>query len=260
MALGTPTDLRRRRAGDAGAMTVAQHLGELRRRLVVSLAAVVAGGVVVFVLFDHVLSLLVHPYCVAVGPGRSCNLYVTGPLDGLSIRVEVAAYGGAVLASPLLLFHFWRFVAPGLRPRERRFTAPFVVSSSVLFVGGAAVAFSIFPKAMAWLDTIGGPSLREIYSPSSYIGLLLLTMAVFGLTFELPVVLVSLQAAGVVTPARLSAWRRYAIVALVAVAAIVTPSSDPFSMFALAIPLLAFYEGSILAGRLIQRHRAAASR
>lgn len=234
-------------------MTVAEHLTELRRRLLWSIAAVVTGSVVVFVLFDHVLALLVHPYCVAVGPGRACNLYVTGPLDGLSVRVEVAAYGGAVLASPLLLFHFWRFVAPGLRPRERKVTISFVASSLVLFLGGAAVAFSIFPHAMAWLDTIGGPSLREIYSPSSYIGLLLLMMAVFGLTFELPVVLVSLQAAGVVTPARLASWRRYAIVALVALAAIVTPSSDPFSMFALAAPLLVFYEGSILVGRVLRR-------
>lgn len=233
-------------------MTVAEHLTELRRRLLWSIAAVVTGSVVVFVLFDHVLALLVHPYCVAVGPGRACNLYVTGPLDGLSVRVEVAAYGGAVLASPLLLFHFWRFVAPGLRPRERKVTISFVASSLVLFLGGAAVAFSIFPHAMAWLDTIGGPSLREIYSPSSYIGLLLLMMAVFGLTFELPVVLVSLQAAGVVTPARLASWRRYAIVALVALAAIVTPSSDPFSMFALAAPLLVFYEGSILVGRVLR--------
>lgn len=233
-------------------MTVAEHLTELRRRLLWSIAAVVTGSVVVFVLFDHVLALLVHPYCVAVGPGRACNLYVTGPLDGLSVRVEVAAYGGAVLASPLLLFHFWRFVAPGLRPRERKVTISFVASSLVLFLGGAAVAFSIFPHAMTWLDTIGGPSLREIYSPSSYIGLLLLMMAVFGLTFELPVVLVSLQAAGVVTPARLASWRRYAIVALVALAAIVTPSSDPFSMFALAAPLLVFYEGSILVGRVLR--------
>lgn len=234
-------------------MTIGEHLAELRRRLLWSIAAIVVGSVVVFVLFDHVLSLLVHPYCVAAGPGRSCNLYVTGPLDGLSVRVEVAAYGGAVLASPLLLFHFWRFVAPGLRPRERNVTISFVASSLVLFLGGAAVAFSIFPHAMAWLDTIGGPSLREIYSPSSYIGLLLLMMAVFGLTFELPVVLVSLQAAGVVTPARLASWRRYAIVALVALAAIVTPSSDPFSMFALAVPLVAFYEGSILVGRVLRR-------
>lgn len=243
------------RRGDPGAMTVAGHLAELRHRLLVSAVAVAVGGVAVFVLFGGVLAFLVHPYCEAVGTGRSCNLYVTGPLDGLSIRVKVAAYGGAVLASPVLLFQFWRFVAPGLRPRERRATAAFVACSLLLFLGGTAVAYSIFPRAMAWLGSVGGPSLRAIYSPGSYLGLLLLMMTAFGLTFELPVVLVSLQAAGVVTPERLARWRRYAVVALVAVAAVVTPSSDPFSMLALALPLLVFYEGSIVAGRLLRRYR-----
>jgi len=258
MALRTPSRSAPHRGVDPAAMTVAQHLNELRRRLLISLGAVAVGSIVVFGLFDHVLALLIHPYCVAVGPGRSCNLYVTGPLDGLSIRVEVAAYGGVVLALPLLLFHFWRFVTPGLRPGERKMTASFVCSSLALFLAGCAVAFSTLPHALAWLGTIGGPSLREIYSPSSYIGLLLLMMAAFGLTFELPVVLVSLQAAGVLTPSRLSSWRRYAIVALVALAAVVTPSSDPFSMFALAIPLLVFYEVSILVGKLLLGRRGPA--
>jgi|SRR5579883_1395706 len=258
MAIGSPTLRRARRGGNPSAMTILEHLGELRRRLLVSMGAVTVGAIAVFIVFDHVLALLVHPYCVAVGPGRSCSLFVTRPLDGLSIRVEVAAYGGAVLASPVLLFQLWRFLAPGLRTRERRFTVAFVACSLVLFLGGTAVAFSIFPHAIAWLGTIGGPSLREIYSPSSYIGLLLLMMTAFGLTFELPVVLVALEIAGVLTPARLSSWRRYAIVALVALAAVVTPSSDPISMFALAVPLLAFYEGSILVGRVLLRHRARA--
>lgn len=257
MALRTLSRSTQRREADPAAMTVAQHLNELRRRLLLSLGAVAVGSIVVFALFDHVLALLIHPYCVAAGPGRSCNLYVTGPLDGLSIRVEVAAYGGVVLASPLLLFHFWRFVTPGLRAGERRMTASFVCSSLVLFVAGGAVAYATFPHALAWLGAIGGPSLREIYSPSSYLGLLLLMMGAFGLTFELPVVLVSLQAAGVLTPSRLSSWRRYAIVALVALAAVVTPSSDPFSMFALAVPLVVFYEVSILVGKLLLGRRGA---
>jgi sec-independent protein translocase protein TatC len=255
MTIRTPARSRADADADARAMTIAEHLRELRRRILVSVAAAGMGAIVVFVLFDRVLSVLVHPYCVAVGSGHACNLYVTGPLDGLSIRVEVAAYGGLVLASPLLLFHFWRFVAPGLRPRERRFTVPFVVSSVVLFIGGAAVAFAVFPHAIAWLGAIGGPSLRAIYSPSSYLGLLLLMMAAFGLTFELPVLLVSLQLAGVVMPSTLASWRRYAVVALVAFAAIVTPSSDPFSMFAMAVPLVVLYEASILLGRLLLRSR-----
>jgi sec-independent protein translocase protein TatC len=235
-------------------MTLVEHLTELRNRLLVSVSTVAVGAIVVFVLFDQVLGALLAPYCHTVGPGH-CSLYVTGPLDGLSIRVKVAAYGGIVLASPLLLWQLWRFIAPGLHPGEKRYAYPFVAASLVLFTGGAAVAFTVFPHSLQFLDTIGGPSLRQIYSPSSYVGLLLLMMAAFGITFELPVLLVFLQVAGVVTPSCLASWRRWAIVGLVAFAGIITPSSDPFSMLALAVPLLAFYELSILAGRLILRTR-----
>jgi sec-independent protein translocase protein TatC len=243
----------------ATGMPLLGHLTELRNRLLLSMAAVIVGAIVVFVLFNHVLEFLVSPYCHTVGAGHTCNLYVTGPLDGLSIRVKVAAYGGIVLAAPLLLWQVWRFIAPGLNPGEKRYAYPFVASSLVLFSGGAAVAYAVFPHTLRFLETIGGPSLQQIYSPSSYIGLLLLMMAAFGVTFELPVLLVFLQIAGVVTPRRLSSWRRWAIVGLVAFAGVITPSSDPFSMLALAVPLLAFYELSVVVGRLILRSRAAAA-
>ncbi len=239
-------------------MSLVGHLTELRNRTLVSVAAVAVGAVVTFVLFAHILGVLLDPYCHTAGPAHSCQLYVTGPLDGLSIRVKVAAYGGIILASPLLLWQLWRFIAPGLHRRERRFALPFVASSLLFFLGGAAVAYLVFPHTLAFLDTIGGPKLEEIYSPSSYLGLLLLMMAVFGITFELPVLLVFLQIAGIVTPSRLASWRRWAIVVLVTFAAVITPSSDPFSMLAMAVPLVFFYEASIVVGRLIQRSKRTA--
>jgi sec-independent protein translocase protein TatC len=261
MALHLPT-LDRPDRGNPSTQTTGMplvgHLTELRNRLLISAAVVTVGAIVVFIVFNHVLGFLVSPYCHTVGTGHSCNLYVTGPLDGLSIRVKVAAYGGIVLASPVLLWQVWRFIAPGLHRGEKRYAYPFVAASLVLFLGGAAVAFAVFPHTLRFLETIGGPSLQQIYSPSSYIGLLLLMMAAFGITFELPVLLVFLQIAGVVTPQRLSSWRRWAIVAMVAFAGIITPSSDPFSMLALAVPLLVFYELSIVVGRLILRSRATA--
>jgi sec-independent protein translocase protein TatC len=240
-------------------MPLLGHLTELRNRLLLSMGSVVVGAIVVFVLFNHVLGTLLAPYCHTVSAGHACNLYVTGPLDGLSIRVKVAAYGGIVLVSPLLLWQLWRFIAPGLRHGEKRYAYPFVASSLFLFLSGAAVAYAVFPHTLQFLGTIGGPELRQIYSPSSYIGLLLLMMAAFGLTFELPVLLVFLQVAGVVTPSRLASWRRWAIVGLVVFAGVITPSSDPFSMLALAVPLLAFYELSIVVGRLILRSRTTAT-
>jgi sec-independent protein translocase protein TatC len=246
---------RRQHRAAGSPMGLFDHLAELRRRLLVAVVAVTVGGIAVFVVFDHLLGFLLMPYCHAVGPGHACNLYVTAPLDGLSIRVKVAAYGGLLLASPVVLWELWRFVAPGLRPGERRGAFWFVGASVLLFAGGAAVAYASFGHALRFLDAVGGPSLHELYSPSSYIGLLILMMAVFGLAFELPVFLVALQMAGIVTPAKLASWRRWAIVVLVTVAGVITPSSDPFSMLALAVPLVVFYEGAIVVGRLLIRAR-----
>lgn len=234
-------------------MTVVEHLSELRKRLLISIAALALGAVVCFVFFNHILAFFVDPYCRVVGPHQSCNLYITGPLDGFAIRLKVAAYGGLFLASPVILWQMWRFVTPGLNPNEKRYAVPFVTSSLVLFLGGAAVAWFTFPHALQFLTAVGGPTLKQIFSPNSYLSLIILLMVIFGASFEFPVVLVFLQLVGVLSPARLASWRRRAIVLLVAVAAIVTPSSDPFSMLALAVPMCLFYEGSIIVGKLLRR-------
>jgi sec-independent protein translocase protein TatC len=115
------------------------------------------------------------------------------------------------------------------------------------------VAYLTFPHALNFLDHIGGPSLTEILDPTKYLSLIVLMMTVFGLTFEFPVLLVSLELAGVLTPKQLSSWRRWAIVLIVVVAGVITPSSDPFSMMALAIPLYVFYELSIVVGKILNR-------
>ena len=134
-----------------------------------------------------------------------------------------------------------------------------MTASVALFAGGAAVAYAVFPHTLAFLEPLGGPDLRQLYSPSNYLGLLVLMMAAFGATFELPVLLVALQLAGVVSPAQLASWRRWAIVGLVTFAAVITPSSDPFSMLALAVPLIALYEVAIVVGRLARRARRSAT-
>ena len=131
-------------------------------------------------------------------------------------------------------------------------------ASITLFAAGAILAYYIFPHALQFLGKIGGPSLHQIYSPSNYLGLIVALMAVFGITFEFPVVLVSLELVGVLKPAKLASWRRWAIVLITAFAAIITPSGDPFSMLALALPLYVFYEVSILLGRLLLRRRTRA--
>ncbi len=236
----------------AEAMTLGEHLAELRRRVVVCVVAFGVGATVAFIVYPHILHFLQAPYCRVVGP-RRCQLFVTGPLDGLSLRIKLATYGGLFLASPVILWELWRFITPGLHRNEKRYAIPFVAASIVLFVLGAFLAFVSFPHALKFLQSIGGPSLEQIYDPNKYLGLIVALMAVFGLTFEFPVILVSLELVGVVTPRRLASWRRWAIVLIVVFAAVITPSGDPFSMMALAVPMYCFYEVSILIGKFLRR-------
>lgn len=250
-------------------MTLGEHLGELRRRLIVCVVAFAVAATIAVFAYEPILHFLLRPLCSVdastvhrTTPGNSsllvasngtCNLFVTSPLDGLSLRVKIALFGGLVLASPVILFEIWRFVTPGLKASERRYAIPFVLSAFALFLAGAATAYLTLPHALGWLKSVGGPNLQAIYDPISYLGLILLMMTIFGLTFEFPVVLVSLELAHVVTPARLLRSWRWAVIIIVVVAAVFTPSSDPFSMFALAIPLVAFYFLSIGIGKLLGR-------
>jgi sec-independent protein translocase protein TatC len=236
---------------DPNSMTLVEHLGELRRRIIIAFVAGLAGGVVAFAVYPHILQFFIHPYC-QLRP-HNCGLYITGPLQGLSIRVQVAVYGGVFLASPVILWQAWRFITPGLRPNEKRYAVPFVISSIVLFTLGAAIAYLVFPHALGFLNAVGGKSLHLIYSPNSYLSLIVLLMVAFGVAFQFPVVLVCLEVAGVLSPERLRGWRRPAIVVIFALAAFFIPSSDPFSLFAMAIPMCVFYEGAIVVGKLIKR-------
>jgi sec-independent protein translocase protein TatC len=236
-------------------MTLTEHLGELRRRVIISLLAGLAGGVVAFALYPQILQFFTHPYC-QLQP-HNCGLYITAPLQGLSIRVEVAVYGGAFLASPVILWQAWRFVTPGLHANEKRYAVSFVISSIVLFTLGAAIAYLVFPRALGFLNGVGGKDLHLIYSPNSYLNLIVLLMVAFGVAFQFPVVLVCLEVANVLSPERLRRWRRPAIVVIFALAALFIPSSDPFSLFAMAIPMCIFYEGSIVVGKLVRGHRVA---
>jgi sec-independent protein translocase protein TatC len=235
-------------------MTLSEHLVELRRRLIICVIAFMAAAVVVYVLYSSILRFLEHPYCVTLGAHQTCALYVTGPLDAFGIRLNITGYGGLVLSSPVLFYELWRFVTPGLKANERRYAIPFVVAACGLFLLGACIAWLTFPHALGFLHAVGGPGIKDIFTPDQYIGLILALMAIFGLSFEFPVILVSLELAHVLTPVKLAHFRRIAIMAIVVVSAVITPSSDPFSMLAMAVPMLIFYELSIVVGRLALRH------
>jgi sec-independent protein translocase protein TatC len=230
-------------------MTLAGHLTELRRRLLIAVASVLVAAVAGFALYSHLLAFLVHPYCTAFH--HDCKLYATSPLTGITLRFKIATFGGFVLASPIVLWELWRFITPGLKHKERRYALSFVLASVTLFLLGCALAYYSFEHALIFLRDIGGPTIKPIYDPNQYLSLMLLVMFLYGVTFIFPVLLVSLELVGVVASATLLKHWRIAVMVITLAAAIFTPTGDPLSMLLLMIPLIVFYFASILVGRLL---------
>jgi sec-independent protein translocase protein TatC len=242
----------------AGEMTWLEHLGELRHRLLVCLAALAAGTLLAWFLYDHLLGFMISPYrqYLAHHPGQDIsrgNLITTGPLEGFTTRLKVSGYAGAVIAAPVWIWQTWRFIAPGLHKHERRYSLAFAGAAIGLFALGVATAVLVFPKAVDWMISVSGSGIAPLFSPGRYLGLYTMACVVFGAVFTYPVFLVGLEVTGLVTSGQLRQWRRYAIVVCCAVAAVITPSSDPFSFLAMAVPMIVFYEASILTGRLLGR-------
>jgi sec-independent protein translocase protein TatC len=244
--------------GETPQLTWLEHVVELRRRILVCLAAVAVGGAIAWFGYDHIVAFMAEPYRrylqhhprqnIALG-----NLVTIAPLEGFTTRLKVCSYAGIVLAAPVWIWQAWRFIAPGLYKRERRYTSVFVAAAVALFAAGAATAVLVFPKAITWMISVSGAGVAPLFSPSRYFGLYALACVVFGVVFTYPVFLVALQLAGVISSAQLRRSRRIAIVICLAVAAVITPSSDPFSFLAMAVPMVVFYEVSIVAGRLLHR-------
>ncbi len=237
-------------------MTWVEHLVELRHRLLICLAALAAGTLVAWFAYDHLLGFMIAPYrdYLLRHPAKDVShgdLVTTGPLEGFTTRLQVSGYAGVALSAPVWIWQSWRFVSPGLYRHERRRSLAFAGAAVALFVLGVVTAILVFPKAVDWMISVSGSGIAPLFSPSRYLGLYTLACVVFGAVFTYPVFLVGLEVAGLVTSARLRSWRRYAIVVCATVAAFITPSSDPFSFLAMAVPMVVFYEAAILVGRCL---------
>jgi sec-independent protein translocase protein TatC len=240
-------------------MTLFEHLGELRRRLIVCIVVFLAAGILTYFLYNPILAALQQPYCTAliqlhqIKRVSACHLYITQPLQGFTTRLNVSAYGGIVLGLPVILWELWRFVTPGLKANEKRYALPFVVASLGLFGAGGAIAYFIYDRALNFLIGASGQHVTTLFTPNSYLSLLAALVLIFGSAFEFPVLLVALELGGVINSAGLRSFRRWAVLLITVFAAVITPSSDPFSMLALAVPMVVFYEASILIGRLLHK-------
>jgi sec-independent protein translocase protein TatC len=239
------------------------HLIELRKRLLWALLAMVAGMGVCYLFVEQIYGFLVQPLAKAMGPEDSQRLIYTGLTEAFFTYLKVSFFAGMFLTFPIVATQIWKFVAPGLYKSERRAFLPFLIATPVLFfAGGALVYYFLMP--MAWhfflsFQSDGGATGLPIQLEarvSEYLDLVMLLIFAFGLCFQLPVLLVLLGRAGLVTPEQLAKGRRYAIVIAFVVAAFLTPP-DVLSQFALAIPIILLYEISILIIRYLRKKDAA---
>ncbi len=252
---------RRRRTPEqrTGSMTVVEHLEELRHRLIICLYAVAAGAVVGWFLFPHFLNLIASPFCDYVTahpeqrPPAGCDFVFNGPLDAMLVKIKVVVFLGLAIALPVILYQLWAFIAPGLTAKEKKYSIPFVVSSCVLFALGAAVAYLMLPKGLGFLLGFAGEGVVPLLTFDRYVGFVVLVALAFGISFLFPIFLIFLEIAGVLSPELLARYRRYSILGIAIFAAVITPSSDPYTMLAMMIPMYLFYEASIIIGRFLKR-------
>lgn len=245
---------------EASRAPLIDHLIELRQRLIWSLLAFVVAFFGCYFVAAYIYEFLTHPLAVALGPGR--RMIYTALYDVFFTYIKVAAFSALCISFPIVASQIYMFVAPGLYRNERQAFLPFLIATPVLFVLGAAlVYYGLMPVMIHFFlgfETTGGQGSLPIQLEArvtEYLDLVMTFIFAFGLSFQLPVLLTLLGRVGIITSDMLKKSRRYAIVAVFVVAAVLTPP-DVISQFALAIPLLALYEASIWSVRLIERRRA----
>ena len=247
---------------EASAAPLMEHLTELRRRLIWCVGGFLAGFIVSFAFATPIFNLLVVPFQWAVDwhgmTADDVQFIYTAPQEFFFTQIKIGAFGGLVLAFPLIATQLYLFIAPGLYSNERHAFLPFLAATPILFlVGAALVYFFIIPMAMWFflsLEQAGGQGLASIqHLPrvSEYLSLIMTLIFAFGLVFQLPVALTLMSRAGLVTPEGLASKRKYAIVIAFVTAAILTPP-DPMTQLGLAIPTILLYELSIYMARRFQ--------
>jgi len=242
--------------GQGARMTLLEHLAELRKRVLICAFAIVLTSIVGYFLYNPVLHFMTTPYRAFYKHHHNMvtgSLVISTPIEGFTTRIKVSLDIGLALAAPVWLWELWRFITPGLKRKEKQYAIPFLISATVLFSLGVTTAILVWPKALNWLISASGSGVAPLFTPSGYVNLYLLICLVFGVVFLYPILVVFLMLARVVPSAKWRKWRRPAIVILALVAAIVTPSNDPFTFLGMAVPLVLLYEVSILVGRLLKR-------
>jgi sec-independent protein translocase protein TatC len=264
---GERRKIRSRRHNPDGTMTLRDHIYELRHRLGLAMLIVLCGGVLGFLWFAYRIGpipslghLITAPYCslpaeIRFEPNGKCQLLQTQPFEAFLIQFKVGIAAGMVLTAPLWLYQVWAFVTPGLYARERKFALTFVGFATVLFAAGAVLAYFVLPKGLEVLVSFGGDQFITALAADKYISFLLTLLFIFGVSFELPLLVVMLNRVGILPYQNLKKWRRGILFALFIFAAVATPGTDPVSMIALGVAMAVLFELAVQLSRIHDRRK-----
>ena len=234
-------------------MSVMDHLRELRRRLIIAVVLIALGAVLGWYFYPSILDLLKQPYCnvpkkyrFVPTSGSSCPLIYHGVLDGFTARLKISVIAGAVITAPFWLYQIWAFITPGLRKDERKYTLVFIATSTVLFAAGVTLAYVVLSKGLNVLLRASGSGTQALLTVNDYISFVTLMLIVFGAAFELPLLVVMANLVGVLPGSLLKKSQRVGVFLIFLFAAVATPSTDPFTMCAMALPMVVLFEASVL--------------
>lgn len=249
----------RRRIPDDGRMALADHLRELRTRLLISAVAILVGAIVGWIFYQDLLRLLLHPLEVSKADLAKHDLHPNTFVPGIStpfiLQAKTALVAGLVVASPVWLYEIWAFIVPGLHRQERKWTLVFLAVAGPLFLAGVALGYFVMPKGITVLLQFTPHNVENLLPLDQYLNFVLRVLLVFGVSFEIPLFVVLLNLAGVVKGRQLAKWRAWIIFLTFVFAAVATPSTDPITMCLLAFPMVILFVLAEIIARTIDRGR-----
>jgi len=245
-----------------GTVTLFEHLRELRYRLVVSILAILVGMIVAWFFRYELLDILQRPYFQAIDALKTknpdsttllVNINLTSPL---ALSLKVSALAGLILTAPFWLYQLWAFVVPGLLAKEKKWALIFIAAATPMFVGGVIVAYVVLPKAITVLLSFTQSWVSNLQDINAYLSFLLRLMVVFGLGFLIPLVVLMLNIVGVIKAKQMAKYRSLVIFGTFVFGAVATPSTDPFSMLAVALPMALLFLGAEVIAHVLDRRKA----
>jgi len=242
-------------------MTLFEHLRELRYRLIVSALAIIAGMVVAWFFRYELLDILQRPYFQAIEalkakhPDANTSLVNINLTSPLTLSLKVAALAGAIVTAPFWLYQLWAFVVPGLLAKEKKWALIFIAAATPMFVGGVVVAYFVLPKAITVLLSFTQSGVTNLQDINAYLSFLLRLMLVFGLGFLIPLIVLMLNIVGVIKAKQMAKYRSLVIFGTFVFGAVATPSTDPFSMLAVAAPMALLFLGAEVIAHILDRRK-----